>query len=268
MDRPPETKPANLSVAPASCRRRERLLRRMERKLELPLIVAGLIWLALLVAELLGARATWLSWVSNLIWVLFVADFVTRLALAPRRMTFLRHNVVTVVSLLLPALRIFRITRVLRSLAAMRAIRSVRLLRMVTGLNRGLRALRRVLARRRFGYVMAATALVTVSGAAGMYAFEGETGLFDSYAEALWWTAMLMTTMGSEGWPTTVEGRCLCLLLALWAFAMFGYITATLATFFVGRDKDAMTPGENAEIARLATEVSRLREALSARTGR
>ncbi len=40
---------------------------------------------------------------------------------------------------------------------------------------------------------------------------------------------MIMTTMGS--WPQTPEGRVLCLLLAVYAFAVFGYVTAMLAAF-------------------------------------
>jgi voltage-gated potassium channel len=45
-----------------------------------------------------------------------------------------------------------------------------------------------------------------------------------------------MTTMGSGYWPESAEARVLCLLLALYAFAVFGYVTAALASFFVGRD--------------------------------
>jgi voltage-gated potassium channel len=44
--------------------------------------------------------------------------------------------------------------------------------------------------------------------------------------------------MGSEYFPHSPEGRVLCLLLAVFAFAVFGYVTAALATFFVGRDAD------------------------------
>ncbi len=47
-----------------------------------------------------------------------------------------------------------------------------------------------------------------------------------------------MTTMGSDYSPKTPEGRVLCFFLALYAFAVFGYVTATLATFFIGRDAD------------------------------
>jgi voltage-gated potassium channel len=115
--------------------------------------------------------------------------------------------------------------------------------------------------------VVILTVLVTFAGAAGMYAFENEvTGGFNSYGEALWWTAMVMTTMGSQYWPTTLEGRLLCFFLALYAFAVFGYVTATLATFFLGRDAENPA-GELAggkQIDALREEVMALRDELRA----
>jgi voltage-gated potassium channel len=75
-----------------------------------------------------------------------------------------------------------------------------------------------------------------------MYAFEQAPeveGGFTSFGDALWWTSMLLTTMGSAYWPVTAEGRVLCILLAVYAFAVFGYITAAFASFFVGRDTEA-----------------------------
>lgn len=74
-----------------------------------------------------------------------------------------------------------------------------------------------------------------------MYAFENEVPMesgLHNYSAAFWWTAMLMTTMGSDYSPKTPEGQVLCFFLALYAFAVFGYVTATLATFFIGRDAD------------------------------
>lgn len=103
-----------------------------------------------------------------------------------------------------------------------------------------MRALAASVRRRGFGYVVALTAIVTLVGAAGIYAFESNiptSGITD-YGSALWWTAMVITTMGSDYFPKSPEGRILCLLLALYAFAVFGYVTATLATFFVGRDAE------------------------------
>ena len=97
-----------------------------------------------------------------------------------------------------------------------------------------------------------------------MYALEKHLapGGMKSYGEALWWTAMVLTTMGSQYWPQTVEGRVLCVFLALYAFAVFGYVTATLATFFIGRDAEndeAKLAGAK-QLAALREEVIALRE--------
>ena len=35
----------------------------------------------------------------------------------------------------------------------------------------------------------------------------------------------------------TAEGRILCLLLAIYALAVFGYLTAAVAAYFVGKDQ-------------------------------
>lgn len=152
---------------------------------------------------------------------------------------------------------------------AARAARGIRLVRVIGSLNRGMRALGATMSRRGFGYVAATTLLITVGGAAGMFVFENDfsDGLH-SYGEALWWTAMIMTTMGSAYWPQSPEGRVLCVCLALYAFGVFGYVTATLATYFIGRDADsdeADVAGAKA-IARLQAEIAGLRADLGLRS--
>lgn len=214
-------------------------LRDLDEWLEGPLRLLGLVWLALLVLELAGNESRVVLTASTVIWVIFLGDFALRLALAPARLTWLRQNWLTALSLLVPALRVFRVFRAVRALRAARAARGIRLVRVVGSMNRAMRTLRRWADRRGMGYVVALTLIVTVLGAAGMYAFERELpdgqGL-ESFATALWWTAMIITTMGTDYWPKTPEGRALCLLLALYAFGVFGYVTASLASFFIGQD--------------------------------
>jgi len=167
---------------------------------------------------------------------------VVEFAIAPSKTLYLKKHWITAVSLALPAIRLLRIVRAVRVARAARAARGLRLARLLGAMNRGMRALAIGLRRRGIGYLVLLTALVLMTGAAGMYRFEldapGGPGLPD-YSTALWWTAMLLTTMGSDYWPQTPEGRLLCLLLAMYAFAVFGYVTAAIAAFFVGRDKDA-----------------------------
>lgn len=240
---------------------RYELLRRLEDWLETPMLVLGFVWLALLIAELTWGEGHWFEILGTVIWVLFLLDFGVKFVLAPHKAVYLKDNWLTVVALLLPALRIFRVARVLRVFRLTRVGRGLRLARVLTSVNRGMGALGAAMSRRGAGYVATLTLLITFAGAAGMYAFEHESpgGRLNSYSEALWWTAMLMTTMGSEVWPQSPEGRVLCFLLALYAFAVFGYVTATLASFFVGRDAD----NDNAELAG-AQSVAALRAEIAA----
>jgi len=77
---------------------------------------------------------------------------------------------------------------------------------------------------------------------------------------------MIMTTMGSQYWPETAEGRVLCFFLALYAFGVFGYVTAALATFFVGRDaeNDEAELAGGKQMAALRDEVIALRDEIRA----
>ncbi len=242
----------------------------LESWLERPMQALGFVWLALLVLELTRGLSPTLTTVTTVIWVIFILDFALRLALAPNRWLYLRRNWLAVLSLLVPALRILRFARFGRVLRLAPATRGVRLVRVVGSLNRGMRALGRAMGRRGLGYVVVLTVLVTVGGASGMYALERDLpngGGFPDFTTALWWTAMVMTTMGGEYWPQTGEGRVLCLLLALYAFTVFGYVTASLASFFVGRDaeaEDAEIPGR-ASIDALRADIAALRESLATR---
>jgi len=243
---------------------RRELLARVEAWLEAPLLILGLAWLGLLVVELLWGLTPLLEAAGTGIWVLFIADFLLRLILAPAKASFLKRNWLTALSLLVPALRLFRLARLARVLRAARTARGLRLFRVVSSLNRGMKALGASMGRRGFGYVMAVSSIVLLAGAAGMHAFENEAGGLTTYSEALWWTAMLLTSMGSEFWPKSPEGRILCLLLAFYGFAVFGYITASFASFFVERDaeSEATQVIGARDLAALREEIAGLRQEL------
>lgn len=241
------------------------VLEQLEVWLETPMLVLGFVWLTLFVIELTGNLSPVLEFIGGAIWVVFILDFALKFALAPDKTNYLKANWLTALALVVPALRVFRIFRVLSIFRAARAARGLNLFRVLSSVNRGMRALGRTMRRRGVGYVIVLSAVVILLGAAGMYAFENDrpdgAGL-KSYGDALWWTAMLLTSLGSEYWPQSAEGRVLCFLLALYGFAVFGYVTATIATFFVGRDAES----DDAELAGaksidgLRVEIAALRE--------
>lgn len=239
---------------------RNLLLKRLESLLELPMIILGFVWLGLLIVELVYETSPALETFGLIIWGIFILDFLLKFVVAPEKGFYLKRNILTVVSLIVPAFRVLRVARVLRFF---RLSRGLRLVKVVGSLNRGMRALSATMKRRAFGYVIMLSIIVLFGGAAGMYAFEKdiEGGLHD-YGTALWWTSMILTTMGSEYWPKTFEGRLLCIILALYAFGVFGYVTATIATFFIGRDAEdtqAEVAGSQ-QIESLRHEIRALRE--------
>lgn len=248
------------------------VLEQLEEWMETPMLVMGFLWLALFIIELTGNLSPALEFVGAAIWVVFILDFTLKLVLAPEKTDYVKTNWLTALALVVPALRVFRIFRVLRVLRAARTARGLRLFRVLSSLNRGMRALGHTMRRRGVGYVVMLSVIVILLGAAGMYAFENNVpngGGLESYGDALWWTAMLLTSLGSEYWPRTAEGRVLCFILALYGFAVFGYVTATIATFFVGRDAESdeaeLAGAKSVEALRL--EITALREEMRSFSG-
>ena len=237
------------------------VLHDLEEWLQTPMMLLSFAWLVLVIVELVWGTTRMLEVFGTAIWIIFIVEFTLRFALAPRKGSFLQRNWLTVIALVVPA---FRLLRGLRFLKVARAARGFRLVRIVGTANRGMNALRASLSRRGLGYVIGLTVLIALLGAGGMLAFEPVSevqGGFASYADALWWTGMLLTTMGSEFWPKSLEGRILCFLLSLYGFAVFGYITASFASFFVERDAaspETDTPS-SADLVALRSEIAALR---------
>lgn len=248
--------------------------------------VLSFVWVGLITLALVSGLPLILQWLSTAIWALFVADFVAQIVIAPHKVTYLRRHWLTALSLALPAFSMLRILRALQIVRIAAVSGSFSLLQVISACNRGMEATRRVLGQRKLGYVATLTILVTFAGAAGMFSFENPHALraegfgsavqrgagLHNYGEALWWTAMVMTTMGSAYWPLTLAGRILCWLLALYAFAIFGYITATIASYFLG---GSGTTGDQQgqedkvpDLSAIGNDVAAMREQLTALAAR
>lgn len=247
-------------------RKKRNTLKKLERRLEPYMIGLSVLWLALFVYEFAYGLNQTLEIIGSAIWIIFIAEFTIRLWIAPEKTRFLRKNWLTGISLILPALRVLRVVRAFRLLRLARTARGLRLVRLAGTLNRGSGILNRSLGRRGFGYVVILTFLVVILGSAAMFGFEkgapGQEG-FQSYGEALWWTAMLSTTVGSEYWPTTVEGRLLTYLISLYAISIIGYVAGSLASAFVDLDQKR---SPDSEVRSLKLEIIALREELAQTT--
>ena len=229
-----------------------------EKLLEGPIVVLGFIWLILLIVEMTHGLSPFFKILNVIIWAIFIVDFVLRFIIAPNKITFLKNDWLIALSLFIPAIRFIRVFRVIRILGV---IQGGSIVTMLGSVNRSMRSLNATLRRRGFVYVIAIAIAVILLGAAGMYAFEkGQPGSFKTYADAVWWTTMLFITIGSEYWPHTPAGKTLSLLVSIFGFSVLGYITATLASFFVGRDAESRKriTATNHDILLLRKEIEKL----------
>jgi voltage-gated potassium channel len=261
-------------------RERQNLLRRVSRLLDTPMTVLSFLWLGLMIVDFTSGLSPFLDAMNYLLWGLFVLHFALEFWIAPEKLRYLRTNWLTALALVLPAFRMLRIFRAFRALQIGRVGRGLRLVRWMTSLNRGMRAAQKTVAGRGLTYVLLLTLIINFAGAAAMCYFENPRMLAEdgyasgespglgirSYGESLWWTSMMLTTMGSDYFPKTVEGRVVALLLAIYAFAMFGYITATVASLIIHVDRpdDPATGSVQQQLAALQAEITALRRQLGA----
>ncbi|HXS36508.1 MAG TPA: ion transporter [Flavipsychrobacter sp.] len=237
---------------------RSEFINQAEKLLEGPIVVLGFIWLILLIVEMTHGLSPFFKVLNVIIWAMFIVDFVLRFIIAPNKITFLKNDWLIALSLFIPAIRFIRIFRMIRILSV---IQGTSIVTMMGSVNRSMRSLNATLRRRGFVYVIAIAIAVILLGAAGMYAFEkGQPGSFKTYADAVWWTTMLFITIGSEYWPHTPAGKTLSLLVSIFGFSVLGYITATLASFFVGRDAESRKriTATNHDILLLRKEIEKL----------
>lgn len=96
------------------------------------MFLLAMAWMYLFLVELVEGQTPLQKDLITSIWILFILEFLIKLFLAPRRGTFVRQNWITVIALIIPALRIFRIFNALRLLRSVRVISSSRILRALT----------------------------------------------------------------------------------------------------------------------------------------
>jgi voltage-gated potassium channel len=215
------------------------ILLTLEKKLELPMLCLSFIWLCLLIAELVYGTNPVLHGLGTSIWIIFVLYLSMRLVTVADRRAFLKRNWLFVLAILASVLRFFPFLQPFPAARALTATFGMQVVWIFASADQGMRSIRRALGRRGAGYALALTLVVIFTGAAGMLFFErgsDDPRSLHTYAKALWWTAMQMTNIGSAYSPMTTGGRILCLGISVYAAAMFGYLTAILATMFIDRE--------------------------------
>ena len=238
--------------------RRQEVLERFERKVELPLLVLALAMLPLLIAPLVadlpsGVETAFVA-ADWFIWAVFAVEYVVRLVLTPRRWVFVRREWADLLIVVLPFLRPLRVVR------SARALRLLRLARLGSVLGELFKLARRLLVRHHLDYALLVIFVVIVGSASLTLAVEeGGEGSIKTFGDALWWAITTVTTVGyGDKFPVTAAGRGVAAFLMVTGIALFGLLTANLTTLFAERAGDAEEARDDAVVARLEELLQRI----------
>jgi voltage-gated potassium channel len=250
-------KPKRLRDDPSA---REELRDKLDRYLDVPLALASLALVLVAVIELTGevsgpweTRLATLGWV---LWGLFFVEFAVKFALAPVKRYYLREHWLDVLIVLLPFLRVLRVVQATRALPTFRLL--------VFG-GRGSQSTLALLRRRRLGQLAIISAMVILIGAALGFLLEaGKPGSrIEDFGDALWWSAALVTTIGSDLYPVTAAGRILSFLIMIYAIGIFTYFIGSVASVLVAFDASQRGKPEDKDGVELSeVEVEALRSIL------
>ncbi|MER5431622.1 ion channel [Streptomyces sp. NPDC002588] len=196
---------------------------RWERRTELPLAFASLVFLAMYAVLVLAQDlpTVWRDLCTAMLaaaWVLFAADYGVRWRLSGQRLRFVRTHKLDSVVVLLPLLRPLRVVKVYEAVQRRRGQPRLSLYaRVIT-------------------YAGMTTVLLGFACALAVYDRErGAPGTdMHTFGDALWWAASTLTTVGyGDVVPVTTGGRVIAVGLMGCGLALLGAVTGSFSSWLV-----------------------------------
>jgi len=234
---------------------------------ELVIFFLILISIGLLVMEIAtveSASAGWIGvflgrteglyfWADVFITVCFAVEFALKLLVAPRRLYFIRSNIIDLLSLL-PILRVFRLGRAVR---LFRLLRMLRVIRVGSVLESRLDRVTNERQKNRLENTVIAVYLFfsMVFGTVGIMVFEqGTNESFDSIGKAMWWCVVTLTTVGyGDLYPITTGGKFVAAVIMFIGLSFYALLTSSISSILIERARH--NQGNEMEIAAMEHHV-------------
>lgn len=231
---------------------RDEIEARWEKATATPLLVLALVFLfayamPIIFPDLEPGFILFLNITNIVIWFAFATDLAGRFILAEHKKPFIKRNIIMIISVVFPFLRLLRLISVL-----------------TTAMSRYGGSTRNT-----FGfYVLGGSLLLWfITGLAVTQVERGVEGSnITDVGDGWWWSLITLATVGyGDRFPVTPEGRLVGTVIVLMGIALLGTISAFLASFLMDptgkRDKDIQDESVKAQatLSDLLAEVKALR---------
>lgn len=176
-----------------------------------------------------GKQLFYLNMADNIIYFIFVLDFVIRWALSKDKTAFIKNHYVDLIALL--PFHFFT-NSPYGSL--------LKLMRVITYAMRLIHNIKDVLYTNGFIYSLGSATIITILGSFAIYFFEKDTSTtIKSYGDAFWWSIVTVTTVGyGDISPTTSAGRVIAAILMLSGIGFLSMLTSTVSTYFITKTNE------------------------------
>jgi voltage-gated potassium channel len=154
------------------------------------------------------------------IWVLFIVDYIVRVALSRNRWRFIGTHIPDLLTTIAP---------VFRPLVEVGNISQIPYFARKSGAAERIRLV---------VYAVVFTILFVYTIALAVYAAERDAvgASITSFGDSLWWACVTMTSVGYGDYvPITIHGRILAVLLMFGGLAIIGVATATIISYLTER---------------------------------
>ncbi len=166
--------------------------------------------------------------VDDIIYVIFVVDYIVRFAIAADKKKFFKENIFDLIAII-PFNSTFRIFRTLKFSKFLKFAKLFKLLRVGSVLARMLSKAKRFLNTNGLKYVLILSLASILFATIGIMYFEHM-----QFEDALWWAFVTATTVGyGDLSPSTKAGRVIASLLMLVGIGVIGSLTSSITSFFL-----------------------------------
>lgn len=173
------------------------------------------------------------TWIDNIIYLLFVIDYIIRFLSADNRKKFFKENLFDLIAII-PLNSAFRIFRILKFSKLLRFAKFTKLFKIGSLSARMMTKVRRFLNTNGFKYVLMMSGVSILLATFGMLYFEHM-----NFSDGLWWSFVTATTVGyGDLSPSTNAGRIIASLLMIVGIGLIGSLTSSITSFFL-HDNDS-----------------------------